>query len=631
MTYRIDRLAAAGAALGLAAGVAVLFAPTVRYAFTNYDDNFQIVENPLVRDLSVKGVGRMFAGFSYTSYYPVRLLSFALNYRLSGLAAKSYHLTNVLLHAANTLMVFALGCRLAARRRTGGPGAAGAARAAPERGGRGAWFSAGAAALFAVHPVVVEPVAWVAGREELLTAFFALACVQAHSRAVQREAGRRVRLLWGAARVLCAAAACMSNVVGAVTPALLLAYDWCFGPPAAGRIRRLGASLARTWPVWALAVGTVVLKAIGDARAAPDEFARGTLTLSAGDRLLAVLGTYRLNLQTLVWPRTLVTPYANSVPAGVLSPASLAGAGAAIGTGLVLYAWRRRPLPLFGVLWFLAGLAPAAQLVPHHIMRADRFLYLPLAGLALVPALAAVEWPALARRWPVWSAVWAAVLIGLGARTVRQIPVWRDSISLFTHTVASEPNNCHARLNLGLALSAHDRTEEAIAQFREVVRIAPDLPEGHSGLATALEDAGRHQEALRHYSEALRIRPAHAASHANLGGLLAELGELEPAFAHFRRALDIRPDDAHTLGRLAVALGKAGRQAEAFRHFSRSLALKPDQADVHYNFGLALARENQFAEAASHFSEALRLEPANEHARQALAGVQQIMREAAGE
>jgi len=654
---RVDRvLSTSGArhiaaALVIAATVLAVFGPALGYGFSYYDDNYQVLNNPLIRDLSPRGLARMFTRRSLTSYYPVRVLSLAFDYAVWGARPAGYHLTSVLLHALNAVLVYGLCVRLCV-----GFGARTGGRQAP----RMRFVALFGALLFAVHPVVVEPVVWVGGREELLMVLFVLCALLAHARRAAPADGRdNTNAAGGGPATLRVAVwpsifcvlACLSNVVGAVTPLLVVAHN--AAAALARRTRPLGAGLFRgTAVMWAVAVVTIVVK-LSDSAATADYEIVDTLRMTAGQRVLTVFSAYWLNVTTVLWPRTLVAMYPKTVAESVLEPGVWLGGGAVLCTAWCLWGALRRPVVAFGLLWFLCALAPAAQVLPHHILRADRFLYLPLVGVAC--AVCGLLRPAVRSRAA--GALCVAVLLVLGLRSVRQRRFWHDSMTLFAHELSVNPENLASHYNLANLLAKEGRLKEAVQHYAEAARLRPDFgtaekklgaaltelgqidaalvhfsralalsrpdPDLHSNVGAALASRGRLREALPHYSRALALAPRHKSAHCNLGVALAALGKEADAKKHYSKALEVDPQYADAHNNLAIVLAAEGERHEAIRHYSAALAAKPGYADAHFNLGVVLLEAGNTAEAAAHFSEAVRYKkpfPQAEHALALLRG-----------
>ncbi|MBN1669929.1 MAG: tetratricopeptide repeat protein [Kiritimatiellae bacterium] len=596
----------AGVALFLVAGTVSFFAPAVRYEFLPYDDNHHVAGNPLVRSLTPANLLRIFTQRSLSSYYPVRTLSFALEYRVWGLDARGYHLGNVLIHAANVLLVFLAGLRLANARR----GGAGGPAWCPIAG------AAAGAALFAVHPVVVEPVAWISGREELLTVLFGLLAFHLHVGENRHSWQRRALVL------LFCVLACLSNVLGAVVPLLLLSYEVCVGPRDEGPVwRRVGRAAAAGWPLLIVSAVAVAGKIVADRLPTPEGEVVATSPVPFLQRPLVVLDTYWQNIRTLVWPGSLVCIYPNRVPARLFDWGVFLGAVSVAATLFGLWQARRLPVRLFGLLWFLIALAPGAQLLPHHVFRADRFLYLPLIGLAWGLGAELARACAARRGRGVALAAAALVPLALAVRSAVQLPVWHDGVRLFSRALRGNPDSLVVRNNLGNALNDKNRHEEALPHFSVVLRLDPYLAEGHFNMANALRALRRTEDALRHYEMALAARPRDPEIRGNMAVALSMVGKWEEAAAHFRDVLRVRPDDPMVHLNLGGVLGMQRRFDDAIGEFSEALRLDPRLTEAHLNLGVAFTKQGRLDEAVAHFSAALRIRPDHGPARAYLARV----------
>lgn len=341
------RLPIALAFFALACLVSVAFFPLFGYEFTELDVPHQVTNNPHIRAITWKNLTHIFTSRSATSsYYPIRTLTYAIDYGIWGVHPGGFKLTNTLFHLTNVFLVFWLILRLF--RHPDGSGSA------PEA----CWdvsvaaFSAG---IFAVHPVVVEPVAWVPGREELLMTLGALACFHAHltaRRSGADGAGWSKTLAWHVCAAAFCAVACLSNAVGAVIPLVLTAWDSITLPRP-----KLWKTICGTCGLWFIGVATIVIKRLGDV---PDTSHLGAVF--SGEWSALVLSTYWLNLKTLLWPAKLAFYHECFVPASFLETNVILGGIAFIATCVVLWKLRRPTLVLFGFLWFGLTLAPCSQI-----------------------------------------------------------------------------------------------------------------------------------------------------------------------------------------------------------------------------------------------------------------------------
>ncbi|MBN1671450.1 MAG: tetratricopeptide repeat protein [Kiritimatiellae bacterium] len=593
LRYTLPALAA------LLALTVLLFFPVLTYDFIHYDEYGQILQNPLIRSLHPRNVARMFSRFSVSSYYPVRLLSLAFDYAVWGTNPVGYHITSLLLHLANIALVFVLALQVSgARKSRRGDGPA--PEAAPRLAGAFV-----AAMVFAVHPVVVEPVAWVGGREELLMVFFSLLAVLSHMHGRNRAPAR---LVDPALTAFFCGLACLSNVLGVVVPALIVACDWIVA-----RERGWRRILVGSWYLWAVALAALVLKIVGDRRAlGADLYYEGQL-LTLPQRVVTILHVYALNIGTVVWPRQLSLIYPEVLAKNLFAPAPLLGA-ALVGLSLAaLWCARRNARLLFGLVWFLLALAPSSQILPHHISRADRFLYLPLIGMGLalgagVDGLLAVRRRA---RTGAMAAGMLVLLLAMSARSFLQVRVWRDTEHLFRHVLSIDRTSSESLVNLGISLFRAGKTDQAIARYRQALAIEPNAYLALCNLGDALAAAGKPAEAAGHYRRALEIYANLPEAHAGLGRLLAAQGDAEQALRHFSEAIALQPRGAAaTYAGAGAALLALDRPAEAIAVLSTAIELDPAHVAAHGNLANALTRTGRYDEALAHYSDALRLNPA---------------------
>ncbi len=644
------------AGLALAGGVWGVYWRAAGYDFAGYDDHQQIVKNYVIRALTPANLVRIFTTRNISSYYPVRTLSFAVDYAVWGLDPTGYHLTNVLLHTVNVWLLFWLVLRLVGRRShlfepaaglssvalgakeeaagDEGPGrntrqpsripanpngAGPRSRLAPFDGaGRGTAWPVVAAALgagvFALHPVIVEPVAWIGGREELLMVLGTAACLHFHLSARRLEARRRTAraVACHAAAFLSCLAACWSNVVGAVVPALVVASDLLL-LPRPGRLRRL----ATTAPLWAVAVATLIVKRFQPGAELEHQL---RIEVPLAMRPAFALKLYATNLRTLLWPRQLTVQYPWDAPEGYLAWGVAAGLLAIAGTAVLLYAARRRRGVVFGLTWFLVGLAPSAQIVTHHLYRADRLLVLPLAGLAVTAGAALAG----LRRQAVRGAVAAAavlILVIWGLLGARQLTFWKDGVTLFARAVRLHPDSAVARMNLGSALAARGRVQEGLDHLARVVAAEPRYFDARNNLANALLESGQVAAAVEQYRAALAINPRFAEARYNLGVALAREGDVEGAIEAYREALAVNPTHVEAHNNLGTLLADRGRPDLAIGHYREALAVDPAFAKAHYNLANALAAEGELERAREQYAQAVALEPKHARAHYGLGNV----------
>jgi Flp pilus assembly protein TadD len=545
--------------LALAGLTLVVFAPVARFGFLGFDDDVMVVGNPFVNTgLTGAGLRWAFTTSFQGIWMPLTWLSHQATVAAFGLRPGAHHLVNLALHLGNTLALFAL-----------------------LRGLTGAAVrSAFVAAVFAVHPLHVESVAWVSERKDVLSVFLGLLAALAWVRWARGGRGR-----WYAAALAlfgCALAAKGQLVV--LAPVLLLLEWWPLGRLARPGLRvRPLAGLA---PFFVLAAGAGLLLVAG-------QRAAGTMTLDTalGPRakaLHALASTYWY-LKATFWPSGLAAYYpyrAGGDPVWqVLAGAALLSAATVGAVAL----WRRAPAVATGWGWFLGALLPMIGFVQAGDQAwADRYTYFALIGLALALAWGAADLAG-DRLRRAFVPAGAAAVLGLAVACAIRLPDWRDTPSLFRRALAVTEGNFFAHNNLGTWYSSRGQFEEAAAQYREAIRAKPGYALAHANLGSVSYTLGRYAEAAANYAEAARFAPADAAARRNLGIALAALGRHDEAIAAYREALRVGGEDAVTLGELGVSQAQRGELAEAVRTLERAARLAPGDAIVRGNLEVARA------------------------------------------
>jgi len=532
--------------LVLAAATLAVYAPVAGHGFVDYDDDEYVFRNPHVQaGLSADGVAWAFTSLEAANWHPLTWLSHMLDCELFGLRPAGHHLVNLGLHAANVVLLFLVLAWL-----TGG-----------------VWRSAAVAALFALHPLNVESVAWVAERKNLLSTFFWILTIAAYGWYARRP---------GPARYLAVAAgtalALLSKPMAVTLPFVLLLLDfWPLGRMSRGAFGRL---LLEKLPLLVLAglTSAITLEAHvqGGSVVAVE-------AIPPGARLSNAIVSYAAYLGKLVWPARLGVFYPHRESS--LPPARVWVTAAALiaATAAALRAARRAPYLTVGWSWYLVTLLPVIGIVQVGTQAmADRYVYVPAIGLFLAAAWGAA---ALARRpkaTRVLAAAAVAALLALAVRASAQVRVWHDSLSLFRATIQAVPDSWVAHYNLGNGLTAAGRTAEAEAEFRETVRLRPRFARAHNNLGDVLDALGRHAEAAAAYEEAIRVNPDLAEAHNNLGTARAAMGRLEEAEASLRRAVALQPEFVEAYLNLGIVLRRRGRLGESSEALSRAVTLRPD-------------------------------------------------------
>jgi protein O-mannosyl-transferase len=561
----------------LVLAVLAVFGRTAGFGFVNYDDKSYVYDNPVVqRGLTLKGAVWALTYGKIGHWHPLTWLSHMADCQAYGLWAGGHHLTNVVLHAAAAVLLF-----LALREMT-----------------RSLWRSAFVAAVFAIHPLRVESVAWVAERKDVLSGVFFMLTLWAYARyARQPSRGRyaAVAVLYGLGLL------CKNMLV--TLPFVLLLLDWW----PLGRMSR--ASLSRLVkekiPLFLLSLGSCVATVL------VPEKVFDSARVPFLERLGNAVVSYGIYLRQIVYPAGLAIPYLN--PPGGLPFWKIALSFVLL-AAISISVWvcrKGRPYLLVGWLWYLGMLVPAIGFIQiSYYAHADRYTYLPGIGLVLAGTWAMGDWSVgWKQRRAVLGGLMAAVIGALMICAWIQTGYWKSSETLWNHTLACTTDNYVAHYNLGLALDHKGRVDEAIAQYQKALEINADNAEVHNNLGMDLMEKGKADEAIAHFQEALQIKPDFAEAHFNLGNTLREKGRMDEAITHYQKALQINPDYLAAHNNLGNLLRQTGRMDEAITHFQRALAINPGDAPAHYNLGTALQQEGRVDEAITQYQNALQIDP----------------------
>jgi tetratricopeptide (TPR) repeat protein len=603
--------------------------------FVNYDDDVYVTENPHVNcGITADSIFWAFTNPHCNMWHPLTSLSHMLDCQLFGLVPFWHHLTSLLFHIAGTLLLFWV-----LKRMTGE-----------------VWLSAFVAAVFALHPLHVESVAWVAERKDVLSGFFWMLTMAAYVLYAERPGIGRYLLV---VLVFCLALMAKPMVVTLPFVLLLLDYwplgrfqwEWRSGGKLSLPSKSVNAGHPRVtaWrlvgekiPLFALvvissAVTFIVQKSTGAVPARE--------VFSPTIRITNALISYLTYIGKMFWPSRLAVFYPHPVDTVSIWLAVVAALLLlAVSIWVILSARNHRYL-LVGWLWYLGTLVPVIGLVQvGGQARADRYMYLPMVGLLIIIAWGFGD---LAAKWclrkfiPVLST--GLCLSALMVCTWLQVGYWRDSFTLFTHTLEVTSNNYVAHLNLGnvllrqkkvdkaiahykkaiqsysdyidahynlgLALGLEKRYDEAIEQYYTVLRLKPNHWKAQFRMANAFVGKGQTDEAIEHYNKTLQLKPNDAEVYNNLALALVKKEKINEAITHYNKSLELNPDSPEVLGNLANALVKLKEFDQAVIYFEKALALKPDFAEAHYNFANALRMQGRLHDAAKHYNKALKLDP----------------------
>ena len=587
----------------------VVFSPALQNGFVSWDDDKNFLENPLYRGLGWSELRWMFTTSQGGHYQPLSWMTLGLDYLLWGMNPRGYHLTNVLVHAANAVLFWFVSLRLLSLAffRTS---------AAKDLA---LHVAAGLAALvFSVHPLRVESVAWATARRDVLSAFFFLWTLLCYLRASTVAETVSARRRWMTAAVFVYALSLLSKAIGMTLPVVLLALDvYPLRRLGGGSGKWFGPGVRRIWfekvPFLLLAAifGIVALLIQGDAGALKPLERYGLASRLAQALFGAVFYLWKTAI-----PLGLSPLYELPAELGPLDWPYILGGVAVLGISIALLALRERwPAGLAIWVYYLVVLAPVSGITQTGAqITADRYSYLSCLGWAILAGAG------LLRCWRAWiggriglrtlitvEGLAIAIVVGLGVLSWRQVQVWHDSEKLWRHVLAIDPKSSIAHNSLGVVLVGRGELKEAIEHYREALQMDPAYAKAHNNLGSALAMRGELQEGVEHYREALRIDPAYAKAHYNLGVALARQDHLEEAIAHFRQALQADPAYAMAHHNLGTALAIQGELEEAVDHFRQALQIQPEFAEAHESLGRALAQQGKRDEAVQHYQEALRI------------------------
>jgi protein O-mannosyl-transferase len=538
--------------LSLLALTLIVYFQVHDFQFVNFDDRETIVGNSHIRDgLTLAGLGWAFTSAYAANWFPVTWISHMLDFQLFGADSGWHHLTNVMIHAASVLLLFALMRRMTGR----------------------LWESSFVAFVFALHPLHVESVAWVSERKDVLSALFWFLTTWLYLDYVDRPTLRRYLLALGA---FCLGL--MSKQMLVTLPFVLLLLD--YWPLKRAKTTRL---IVEKVPYLALsaAASLIAYKVQHQAGAvlSVDSIPLATRAANALISYVAYLGTF-------FWPSGLAMfyPYPANLPPWQVAVAALilvAISAAAI----------RRPYLTVGWLWYLGTLVPVIGLVQvGEQARADRYTYIPMIGISIMLAWGMAE---IMQRWPrarfTLGVVSAVVCAAWLTTTWTQIQYWQNSVALFEHALASTDNNYIAHLNLGVVLAEQGRSKDALRHLYASVEEKPDRNDGHDTLGALLGQLGRADEAADQFRQAIRIQPSDSEAHSNLGNVLLSQGKVADAANEFRAALSNSPDFATAHFGLGAALLNLGQVDGSIAQFNETLRLDPNMTPARDALNKALS------------------------------------------
>ncbi|MCE5324513.1 tetratricopeptide repeat protein [bacterium] len=547
------------------------------FGYVNYDDNEYIIHNRHIHDgLTQESVVWAFTTSRAVNWHPLTWISYMLDVQFYGNHSWGYHLTNLLFHLANTLLLFLLLLRM-----TGN-----------------LWASAFVAAAFAVHPLHVESVAWVSERKDVLSTFFWMLTMWAYVTYVNKPAFRRylIMLVWFALGL-------MSKPMLVTLPFVLLLLDhWPLE-------RCAGAGKQSTWrhlvfeklPMFVMAAAscviTVMVQKSGGAVQLLQDYPFGV-------RLANAVVSYTAYITKMLWPTKLCILYPHPETSLPLWHVLISTALLVVLTSSALLAARRRPYITMGWLWYVVTLIPVIGLVQvGQQAMADRYTYVPLIGLFII-----IAWgiPDMTKRFKAKilryvPAVGASIIILiLIIMTYFQTGCWRSEMALFKQAMSATSGHCVIRCCIAGTLLDQGKPKQAIDQLKTAIKMNPSFARGHNALGFIYLKQGKLDAAIKELNRALKINPDFPLAHSNIGSAYATLGKTDEAIRHFKKAIKMKPNYSDTHYSLANVLVEQGMIDEGIAEYRQALRYNPDMAKAHCKLASVLITLGRVDEAELH-------------------------------
>lgn len=566
--------------LALIAVTLAVFWQVHSFDFINYDDNRYVTENRhVVTGLTIDNIIWAFTASHFFMWHPVTSLSHMLDCELFALNAGGHHLVNLAIHIANALLLFEILRRMTNR----------------------IWPSAFVAAVFALHPLSVESVAWVAERKNLLSGLFWFLTIVAYIRYVNKPQISNYLLV-----ILVFVLALMAKPTTVTLPFALLLLDYW----PLDRFEKL--SLWRLFkgkiPLFVLSAGlcviTVITQQSGDVLSLNRQFPFSI-------RLANALVSYATYICKMIYPVHLTVFYPHPGFSLALWKSVAAFMLLAVISIILLYFGRKKSYLVVGWFWFLGTLVPVIGFVQAGAQAmADRYTYIPLIGLFIIIAWGAndllINWK---HRKVLLTVVAGAIVLVLSVCAWRQTSRWQNSQAVFEHTLNVTSGNYVACNNLGFALLEQDKFDEAISLFQRALQIKPDHVEAYNNLGMAYGKLGRKDEEMQAYQQALKLGSAHAETYHNLGITLNQQGRYREAIDAFKQAIKINPELSQVYYELGSAYGKIGLRQEEMEAYNKAIKMNPMYYQAYTNLGVVYSQLGRFEEAINSYLQAVKIEP----------------------
>ena len=619
----------------MALATLAVYWPVKNHEFIKYDDDKYITDNRNVQSgLNPESIRWAFTTGHASNWHPVTWMSHELDCQIFDLNAGAHHMVNVFFHIMNTLLLFVVLKRMT----------------------KAIWPSAFVAALFGLHPLHVESVAWAAERKDVLSTFFWMLTMWAYVRYAEHPKVTRYLLA-----LLFFVIGLMAKPMLVTLPFVLLLLDyWPLERMRFGKLINeekqknpiqqkpvLHLLIEKIPFIFFSIVSSVVTFIVQHRTGAVQTIEAIDIKSRVGNAVVAYIGY----IEKMIWPDNLAVLYPH--PGGSLSMSKVAGCGLLLIllSACFIFLARRHKYLIVGWLWYIGTLVPVIGLVQVGVQAmADRYTYIPMTGLFIIIAWGASDlFRSLPYRKFILGFCAVAILSAITVKTSQQLKYWQNSETLFQHTLSVTKNNyvmqnnyanylmsmgklndavehfneslkikpraAKVHNNLGNALSKLGKIDDATEQYRTALSLEPDFSDAHYNLAIVLSKQNKIEEAIKEYRQSLRLDPGNVDALSNLGFELAQQGKNEEAIELYNKALAIEPENIITHGRLGLALAAAGKIDEAIQEFRIVLKARPDDAEMRCNLGILLEKEGKTAEAIEQYRLALQIAPDFEKVR----------------
>lgn len=561
----------------LVLAVVAVYWPVINYEFVKYDDNTYIEVNPSIKSgFTLQNIRWAFTSGYASNWHPVTWLSHTLDYQLFGTWAGGHHLVNVLFHIANTLLLFIILLRLTGT----------------------LWASAFAAALFGIHPLHVESVAWVAERKDVLSTLFWMLTILAYS-----HYGKRQKWTTYLLTLIFFILGIMAKPMVVTLPFVLLLLDYW---PLERKIS-LGL-LVEKIPFFAIsAVSSVITFLVQRSGGSVSSIDTYSLKVRIGNSIIS----YIAYIWKMFWPTDLAVLYPHPRYNLPITKVTICAILLLLLTVCFIYFFRRRKYMTVGWLWYLGTLVPVIGMVQVGAQSmADRYTYIPLIGLFIIIAWAANDLLAKKPSLKIHTTIAGCViLLSLMAVASIQVRYWENNSTLFEHTLSVTKNNYIIHNNYANILSEQGNIPKAIEQFEAALKIRPNSAETQNNLGNFKVKIGKLDEAIQHYKLAIELKPNAPVSYYNMGLALAQKGNHDEAITAYQDTVQLDPNYIDAINMLASEMNKKGDTEQAIQYYKKSIKINPEDIIAHGQLGLILAKEGKFDEAMQEFRFVLKRQP----------------------